>query len=158
MSENDAVRSKKEKTVAIPLLFGDFEASEAIASNLISKHHHELSGAKFKHLCRNKAASAGGEKIPGSIKKASPMEKHICGDVDFILTVALDVWNDLSVNQRTALIDHLLTRCVAVEDPKNGEMKYKVRPPQVQEFPEIVERYGSWNEGLVEMNACFKDK
>lgn len=159
MSENDAVRSKKEKTVTIPLLFGDFEAAEEISKNLIAKHHHELASARFRYLCRNKAAMAGGEKIPGNIKKASPMEKHVCGgDVDFIMTISLDVWNDLSVIQRTALIDHLLTRCVMVEDPKTGEPKYKVRPPQVQEFPEIAERYGTWNDGLVELNACLKDK
>lgn len=159
MSENDAVRSKKEKTVSIPLLFCDHETSEEIARNLISKHHHELAEAKFKFLCRNKAALAGGEKIPGTIKKASPMEKHICGgECDFIMTISLDVWNDYSNTQRTALIDHLLTRCVAQEDPKSGDMKYKVRPPQVQEFPEIAERYGTWNSGLVELNSCLRDK
>jgi hypothetical protein len=159
MSENDAVRSKREKTVSIPLLFSDHEASEEIASKLISKHHHDLAQAKFKFLCRNKSAMAGGEKIPGSIKKASPMEKHICGgECDFILTISLDVWNEYSSTQRTALIDHLLTRIVAQEDPKTGETKYKVRPPQVQEFPEIAERYGTWNDGLVELNSCLRDK
>ena len=87
------------------------------------------------------------------------MEKHVCGgECDYIMTVSLDVWNDLNPNQRTALVDHLLTRCVAVEDPKTGETKYKIRPPQVQEFAEIVERYGTWNDGLVEFNACLKDK
>lgn len=159
MEENDAVRSKKEKTVSIPLLFDDHEFSAQIAENLITKHHHELSGAKFKFLCRNKAPIAGGEKVPGTIKKASPMERHICGgECDFIMTVCLDVWNDLSPVQRTALVDHLLTCCVALEDPKTGEMKYKIRPPQVKEFPEIAERYGTWNEGLVELNNCLKDK
>ena len=159
MSENDAVRSKREKTVSIPLLFCDHEASEEIANKLISKHHHDLASAKFKFLCRDKSAMAGGEKIPGTIKKASPMEKHICGgECDFIMTISLDVWNDFSNTQRTALIDHLLTRCVAQEDPKSGDMKYKVRPPQVQEFPEIAERYGTWNDGLVELNSCLRDK
>ena len=159
MSENEAVRDKKEKSVSIPLLFDDHESSEQIAMNLISKHHHDLADAKFKFLCRNKASVSGGEKVPGTIKKASPMERHICGgECDFIMTVSLDVWNDLSGTQRTALIDHLLTRCVALEDPKNGEMKYKVRPPQVQEFPEIAERYGTWNEGLIELNNSLRDK
>lgn len=153
------VRHKKEKAVSIPLLFDDHEASAEIAGNLISKFHHELANANFKFLCRNKAAKAGGEKIPGSIKKATPMDKHICGgECHYIMTIALDVWNDLSPIQRTALVDHLLTRCVAVEDPKSGEMKYKLRPPQVQEFPEIAERYGTWNDSLIEMRSCLKDK
>ena len=159
MSENDAVREKKEKTVSIPLLFDDHEASAEISRNFISKHHHDLAGANFKFLCRNKAPVSGEKKVPGNIKKASPMERHICGgECDYIMVICLDVWNDLSFIQRTALVDHLLTRCVAVEDPKNGEMKYKIRPPQVQEFPEIAERYGTWNEGLIELNNCLRDK
>jgi hypothetical protein len=156
---DQVVREKKEKSVTIPLLFDDHEASEQLAANLIAKHHHDLAGAKIKFLCRNKAPLSGGEKIPGNIKKASPMEKHLCGgECDFIMVVCLDVWNDLSSIQRTALVDHLLTRCVAEEDPKSGEMKYKIRPPEVREFAEIAERYGTWNEALVEFNNCLKEK
>jgi hypothetical protein len=158
-NENDAVRDTREKTVSIPLLFDDHEASQQIASRLLSKHHSEIASASFKWLCRNKAALAAGVKIPGSVKKASPMERHLCGgECDFIIILALDVWNDLSGPQRTALVDHLLTRCVGTEDEKSGEMKYSVRPPQVQEFPEIAERYGRWNDGLVELGACLDNK
>lgn len=159
MSENDAVRDVREKSVSIPLLFDDHEASQEIASRLVSKFHHEIAGATFKFLCRNKATTSAGNKVPGYVKKASPMERHLCGgECDFIMVIALDVWNDLDVDQRTALVDHLLTRCVGVEDSKTGEMKYSIRPPQVQEFPEIAERYGRWNDGLGELANCLKDK
>ena len=69
--------------------------------------------------------------------------------------MALEVWNNLQPNQRLALVDHLLTRCVGTEDPKTGAMKYGVRPPQVQEFPEIAERHGRWSDDLIELGASL---
>ena len=164
-SENDAVRPKKERPAPDPLLFADSEAVKEIAEKLISKHHHELAGAKIVYLCRNKSAKSGGQPVPGHVKKASPMEKHIARsyfdageEPDFFITVALDVWNDLQPNQRQALVDHLLTRCQAIEDERTGEMKYSIRPPQVQEFPEVAERHGRWNDGLIELGNCLEDK
>jgi hypothetical protein len=152
--ENDAVANKQDKAPSIPLLFDDHEASSEIAAQLIPPYHPHLAEAKIKYLCRNNAAKSGGEKIQGTIKKASPMERHLCGDdYDYIMVISLDVWNTLNAKQRTALVDHLLMRCTATEDQKNGEMKYSIRPPMVQEFPEIALRHGKWNEGLAELGA-----
>lgn len=164
-TENDAVRSKKERPAPDPLLFSDSEAVQEVAQKLITKHHHELASANIVYLCRNKSAKSGGKPVAGHVKKATPMEKHVARsyfgngeEPDFFITVALDVWNELQPNQRVALVDHLLTRCQAEEDEKSGEMKYSIRPPQVQEFPEIAERHGRWNEDLVEMGNCLVDK
>ncbi len=158
-NENDAVRSTKEKSVSIPLLFDDHEASAELSKQLIVRYHPNLSSATFRFLCRNKASLRAKEKVPGYVKKASPMDKHLCGgECDFIMVIALDVWNDLNERARTALIDHLLMRCNAEEDPKTGEMKYSVRAPQVQEFPEIALRHGRWNEALEELGNSLKPK
>lgn len=155
----DANRDKKQKKVAEKLLIGDCDTAEEIALKLIPKYHHEIASAKIKFGCRNRASKVAGEKIPGNVAKASPADRWLAKeDVDFKLVVALDVWNELESRQRYALIDHLLSRCVGVEDETTGEMKYSIRPPQVQEFPEIVERHGKWNDGLAEMGQCMKDK
>lgn len=156
--ENDAVREKKQKAEKVPLLFDDHESSEEIAKVLIPKYHPYISGAKIKYLCRNKSTTSGGNKVPGTVKKASPLERHVCDEVDFIMIIALDVWNTLSYEQRTALVDHLLSRCVGVEDETNGEMKYSVQPPPVQEFPEVAQRHGKWNQGLAELGASLLNK
>lgn len=164
--ENDATRNKKEKTEVEPLVIGDMESAKEIADKLIAKHHHDLASANFIYLCRNKSAKRGGKPVPGHVKKASPTERHISrhyfqglgdGDeeVDFVITIALDVWNNLLPNQRTATLDHLLTHCQAVEDEKTGAMKYSVRAPTVQEFPDICERYGRWNDDLVELGRSL---
>lgn len=161
--ENDAVTSKKQFPTAEPLIIGDMDSVKEIASKLIPKHHTHLGSANIIYLCRSKASAPGGQKSPGAVKKASPIEKHVSRayfqdgqEADFIVMVALDVWNDLAPNQRTALVDHLLTQCGGEEDPKTGEMKFRKRAPQVQEFPEVAERHGRWNTGLEELGDCLK--
>lgn len=168
MKENDAVRNKKERVAPEPLIIGDSESVAEIASKLIPKYHHELVGANIIYLCRNKSAKSAGKPISGHVKKASPTEAHISRsyfskngsdeEADFMITVALEVWNGLQASQRIALVDHLLTRCVGTEDEKTGSMKYNIRPPQVQEFPEIAERHGRWNDELAELGECLKEK
>jgi hypothetical protein len=165
--ENDAVRNKKEKVAPEPLIIGDSETVAEIARKLIPKHHSELASANIIYLCRNKAAKSAGKLVPGHLKKATPTEAHISRsyfstnhednqEAHFIMTVALEVWNNMQPNQRYALIDHLLTRCVGTEDEKSGEMHYSIRPPQVQEFPEIAERHGRWSSDLVELGDSLK--
>jgi hypothetical protein len=156
MGENDAVRNKKERAEPQKVLFGDSESSAEIALQLIPKFHAELGTARFKYICRSKAAKRSGNPVAGNVYKMSGKFEHLVG-CDFVLEVALDVWNGLNPNQRIALVDHLLTRCVGEED-KDGSMKWKVRPPEVQEFPEVVERNGQWNDGLIDIAKCLKTK
>lgn len=175
-NENDAVRNKKEKTVSIPVLYGGMNAVKEIAEKLIPKFHDGLATAHILYVCRNKASKSGGKAVPGKTYKPSPLYKYLTMDslaaqedhklmdrsswpqADFIVEVALDVWNEMSPVQRTAVVDHLLSRCVGVEDEKTGEIKFAVRSPNVQEFPEVAERNGTWNEDLVEMRTSLMDK
>jgi len=161
-NENTAVRDKNKKPPPEPLLIDDSDSVKEIVHKLIPKHYTELISAHILCLCRNRASKAAGNPIPGQIRKANPTERHLAqkaGDegADYVLTVALDVWNDLQPNQRIALVDHLLARCVAVEDDA-GDFKYRLRPPQVQEFPEIAARHGKWNDDLVQLGDSLKGK
>ncbi len=155
--ENDAVRSKEEKSEKVPLLFADSEAVEEIALKLIPKHHPHLATARIQYICRNISAKRGGRPVPGNVYKMTGKWEHLVGK-DLVVEVALDVWNDYNPHQRIALIDHLLTRFVGEESEENGVMKYKIVLPEVQEFAEIAERHGQWNEGLVEIEKCLRVK
>jgi len=174
--ENDAVADKNQRSAPDPVLYGGFDAVREIAMKLISKHYHEIASAHFLFVSRSKAAKSGGRLVPGKVSKVSPLWRYLSScalakqehngtiiddelpEPDFIMEVALDVWNGMSQQQRVALIDHLLARCVGVEDEKTGTMKYSIRPPQVQEFPEVAERNGTWNEDLTEMRSALADK
>lgn len=153
--ENDAVRDKKEKSEKVPLVFGGMEAVEEIANKLIPKHHHHLGSARFKFICRNRAAMRAGKPVPGNVYKMSGKFEYLV-EADFVLEVALEVWNELEPHQRIALVDHLLARCRGEEIEETGDMKWKIVPPEVQEFPEIAERHGQWHEGLVEIEKCLR--
>jgi hypothetical protein len=153
--ENDAVTSKKKCVESKKVLWGGMEAVEEIAMKLIPKHHPELASARFKFVCRDKAAKKHGELVRGKAYKMSRMYEYLVG-CDFVIEVALETWNDLNTNQRIALVDHLLAHCVGTEDEKTGSMKWSVRPPEIQEFPEVAERNGQWHEGLVELEKCLR--
>ena len=175
-NENDAVRDKKEKAAPEPVLYGGFDAVREIAEKLIPKFHSEIASANILYVSRNKAPKSGGKLVPGKVYKLSPLYRYLTTtslaeqqkngsmdrdnlpQADFIVEVALETWNPMSPNNRIALIDHLLARCVGVEDEKTGAMKYALRPPQVQEFPEVAERNGAWNDDLGEMRDSLRDK
>lgn len=164
--QSPLMTDKKQRAPVEPLLISDFPAAALLAEPLIREFHDELAEANIIYLCRNKAQKSGGRSVPGSVKKATPMEKHLGGHLfsddkepDFIITISLPEWNELNPKQRIAVVDHLLTRCTGEVDEKNGgEMKYKVRAPQVQEFPEVAERNGRYNDDLIEMGNCLQAK
>jgi hypothetical protein len=145
---------KQAKTKAIPLIFAEFEAVEEIAGDLIANHHPDLVLARIRYICRNKAAKRGGRPVPGGVYKMGGKYEYLVG-CDFVIEVALEVWNDFNINQRKAIVDHLLSRCVG-EEQEDGTMKWKLRPPEVQEFPEVVERHGQWNDELIDMGKSIR--
>lgn len=150
-----AVTDKKSKAKPVPLLFDYFEAAEQRALKLIPKHHHHLASARIKYICRNKATKRSGAPVPGNVYKMSGKFAFLT-ECDFIVEVALEVWNDYNEAQRMAVIDHLLTRCVGEEDEEDGgEMKWRVRHPSVQEFPEVVERNGQWTHEIMDLGVVM---
>jgi len=140
------------------VLYDDFPAGEEVARKLITKFHTHLVNAGIVFACRDRAQKKAGILSPGYVKKLSPEQRFAFrsyGKNDelphFLLVIALEVWNLLAPNQRTAVIDHLLTHMIGEEDEKNGSMKWKIRPPEVREFAEVAERNGKWNPDLERM-------
>jgi hypothetical protein len=150
-----AQRDVKQKAEKIPLLFDTFEAAEEVAKDLIPRFHPYLVEARIKYICRNKATKRAGKPVPGNVYKVSSKFEFLI-DCDFILEIALEVWNDLAVNQRKALIDHLLSRCIGEEVEESGEYKWRIIPPEVQEFPEVAARHGQWHDGLINLEKSLR--
>lgn len=153
-----------EEKAATKVLYDSHEASQTLAKKLIAQYYPELSNTNILYMCRDKAVKSSGTLIPGIVKKATPLEceftRNKFNDEEgavFIMVIALEVWNNLEGPKRVALVDHLLARCVAVEDEKSGAMKYSLRRPTVQEFPEIAERNGQWTVELMQMANSLKE-
>ncbi len=157
MSEEKETEKKTSKKSAPKTLFAGFDAGEEIAHDLIRKHHPHLLTAKIKYMCRDRASKKSGVPVAGVVTKNSPKLTFLT-DFDFVMDVALEVWNILEPKQRIALIDHLLTRCTGEEEEESGEMKWGIIPPQVQEFSEVAQRHGRWNDGLQELGQALSGR
>lgn len=157
-------RDKKQKSEGPrEVLYDDHPASEEVARKIIKSSHSHLVEARIVFACRDKAQKKGGKASPGYIKKLSPELKYafaekIDGDdlPHFLMVVALEVWNEMAPNQRTAFVDHLLTRIEAKDDETTGDTKWGLRAPEVQEFAEVVERNGKWTPELQNMAESFE--
>lgn len=128
-------------------VFSEAESVRSIAAGLIANYHPELGTARIRYVFQDKANLKGGVEVYGQTKKVSGVSEYLL-EVDFLIVVAEDKWTEMANDQQTALVDHLLERCTGEEDEKTGEMKWKVREPDVQEFASILRRHGAWNDSL----------
>lgn len=122
------------------------ESVEQIAAGLIPNSHPDLAQARMMYVFVDKASTKGGVEQIGKTKKLSGLTEWAL-EKDFVIEVALNRYNELSPEQRNALIDSLLERCQG-EEQEDGSMKWSVREPEVQEFASILERHGAWNDAL----------
>jgi hypothetical protein len=126
--------------------FRESEVVQRIASGLIPNHHPEIADARIMYVFVDKASSKGGREVWGKAQKLSGFSEWAL-DHDFVIFVAEDKWVELNQDQQTALVDHLLERCTSEVDD-DGEVKWKVREPDTQEFAIILDRHGIWHDGL----------
>lgn len=131
----------------MPQSYSTAESVETIARTLIPDYHPELASARVLCLFQETASRKNGKVVQGVVKKVSGVLQHFC-EGDFLLVVALDVWNELDSQRRIALVDHLLERCFGEEDEQTGEMKWIMREPDVHEFSTILKRYGAYTDEL----------
>ncbi len=131
----------------MPILYSDAESVKEYADNMVANYHPHLATARMKYIFREKAAMSGGLPKPGTVRRITGALEHLL-ELDFLVEVGLDLWNTLSEQARRGLVDHLLTHCQGVEDEQTGKMVWKLRQPDVKEFSEVLQRNGSWHEGL----------
>lgn len=140
----------------MPQVYAAADSVEGFAQNLIPSFHPELATARIRYYFRENAGKKNGKLVLGSTKKVSEVNKFLLEDgrgdqfrFDFLIEVALDTWNEMNSDQRSALVDHLLERCFGEEDEDNGgAMKWSLREPDVHEFSTILRRHGIWNDSL----------
>ena len=117
------------------------EAREIATKDIIPKFHEELAEADIAYLFVTDI-KAKGKVCFAKMKKASEVERNF-GDVDYVMIVNRVEWKGFSDDQRRALVDHELCHCL-VETGEDGELKFKIRGHDLEEFKEIVERHGMW--------------
>ncbi len=131
----------------MPKIYAVAETVENIAKQIIPTYHPHLATARIMYISVDKGSMKAGRPVYGKVRKLSgPLEFLL--KADFLMEVAQDHFNELSDEQRSAAVDHLLERCNGTEEEGTGEMIWSTREPDVQEFPTILRRHGAWNADL----------
>ena len=129
----------------------------ALLDELVAEHHADIRHARIG-LAWAKAwkADKDGRLTLGKCKKASDLDRELA-EYDFIILLNQNFWTSALTEdkQRAALLDHELCHaavCVdkygdPIEDER-GRKVYRIRKHDIEEFAQIVERYGCYKRDL----------
>jgi len=114
-----------------------------IAREVIDEYHHPLKEANIGFIFQEKATTSKGKTVYATAKKPPGwLSGFPDWEYDFVIVIAEDIWSHLADERKRALIDHELCHC-RFEDGKAS-----IRAHDVEEFSQIVERHGLWNQDL----------
>lgn len=117
----------------------------AVARRVIEEHHSRLKTARIGFLMRSEAPYSNARYTYGKARKVSDEQKvHV--PFDFVIWLAKDKYMAMRPEQREALIDHELCHCRWNEDTLDAS----IRPHDVEEFLEVIQRHGYWWPGAYE--------
>lgn len=140
-------RNSGKSTVKVPLQFDYAETVEELAKPLIAQYHTHLVNASIAFIYRNKPMKSKGRIIFATARACGQFMKDLLKisggkEYDFVITVNYEEWGKLTDEQKRAVIDHELCHCWVDEDDA-GNVKYTLLPHSLQEFSEVVDRYGT---------------
>jgi hypothetical protein len=168
----------KPKTVNVQIIRRGETADELpepyrIMDKLIGEYHPHLALAKIA-LAWNHAwkCDKDSKLVLGKCKKASDLDREISSLIDgepydFVILLNFPVWSseDFGPLQKRALIDHELSHAAAdmAEDGETqktdskGRLCWRIRKHDIEDFAEIVGRYGFYHQALEKfVRSCVK--
>lgn len=127
---------------------------KAIGEVLVGILHLHLRPAQTAYLFREKMKRRDRVGL-GKAKKASPTLVYLTG-FDLVIEFNWTQWKLLTPEQRIALVDHEL--CHLAQDDTDVEKgpRWLLRHHDVEEFAEVVRRWGLWLPDLQEFNTAAK--
>lgn len=134
----------------IGYLFRDHEVSDRGKAVWASAHLPKLQGAGAKHW---------GRYLEWSLTQTLGFQP------DFVLQFDRNVWEGLDLLQRCAITEHELKHCIQAVDADGaprfnqltGAPVWAIAAHDVEEFDEIMARYGAWKEDLVTFSRATID-
>lgn len=141
------------------------ERMHAMMAFLIEKHHEDLTRARIG-LAWNQTwkPDNDGRATLGKCKLVGSLDREFM-EFDFIIILLREWWEDADVTEdhQKALLDHELCHAMPVLD-KNGEPKedergrklWRMRKHDIEEFSQIVDRYGCYTQDLGAFATAMK--
>lgn len=137
---------------------------ESLATILIKKHRPKLVNVAICYMFRDEAAlDRQSEKVIAGQCTRTDDRNYTIHEFDFVIEVARDIWEDATDQFRTALMDHELGHVgirfdendEVMRDPRTDRVRTFIRKHSVEEFEEILERYGDWHKELRDFLAAW---
>ena len=132
------------------------EDVRAIAENgVIPEWHKHLQNISITYLFDSDDMVKAGRPLMAKVKSAGPIEEYLSGS-EFIVIVNKNIWEELTKDQRIALVDHELCHIQMVVN-KSGDISFKIVPHDLEEFNDVVRRHGAWQEDIVKFNEAQQE-
>lgn len=161
-------KPKGPKAVNYYLIDRNTESGERmynLLDALVAEHHSDLAEARFA-LAWNTSwqPDVDGRVTLGKCKKASDLDRELAA-FDFVIILREEFWKHPRVTdkQRTALLDHELMHAAVKFDDRGdpehdtrGRTVYRTRKHDIEEFADIVARYGCWKSDLESFAAALR--
>lgn len=139
-----------------------FPAPEAAdVARQLMQYHADLLKVRVEFVFRNEAIRKDGQVTWGRAHKVTGFKAMLAtADADrsdgcdfYVIELAHDVWKLLTPQQRLALVDHELCH-LELSVTESGRRKLGMRPHDVEEFIEIIQRHGAWRPDITQLIAA----
>jgi hypothetical protein len=163
------VKQAKPKRVSFELIQRDSVIGHpmyCLLDELVDAYHRELQRARIALAwCTSWNADVDGRVTLGKCKRAGDLDRELAS-FDFVILLRQAFWTNeqVTAQQRRALLDHELCHAAVKLEPKSGEpvvderdrLVYRTRRHDIEEFTEIVERYGCWTHEIEAFYAALR--
>lgn len=153
--------------------YTDAKEAQELARAIIAKHYDDLRthGVVVRFVFTRKISHQGGKILLGRTSKQNELQRFLaCQEnpdaetVDAVIVLSAMEWGVIQGPTRHALVDHQLCRLELVFDEESGQPRYepdgrprlRVRPPDIQEFREVLHRHGFWSDELAAARTALE--
>jgi predicted metallopeptidase len=134
-----------------------------VGADLIKKvpTHKPLAEVRVEYVFKPEASRSRGKLVLGKAKLVTGLNAFLAGDGSndpfFVVEVAKNTWDRLTVEQRRALVDHELCHFVVTDDGA-GAVRLSIRGHDLEEFAEVVERQGFWRSEIAAFGSTVAEQ
>lgn len=141
----------------MPMTYRVASEAKKIGDRIIPLYHDHLVGIPVVYLFRSKHKRSGCKQVLGTCRKVSGLTAYFAlpeserGEVEcdpndfafFMIELAEDLWEELTGDQREALVDHEISHAI-VEHNDDGSVTLRTVGHDIEDFAGVIQRHGLW--------------
>jgi len=122
--------------------YAEAQDAETIGKWLIENREHqkELKDAKIKYMYQEKLGKRGVNVVLGRARVQNELQRKVQPEVEFIMLISYECWQDLDPIHKLILVDHEL--CHMAKTYTDKGLKISSVPHDFEEFTVILNQYG----------------